>query len=299
MYEEESGDWHPISDSTDEDKKIIITTPYAAISYRQSDFPNKRSLESSVRVICEILGLNAYWLDFACTGVTQQEKNEDLYRIADVFRNAKETIIMIPDNSTTSQGWKSWGERVWTYPEALLSQNLQCKEGKKRLRTLGLREVANLAYGGSEDEQRLVALYGTGGKDFSRYRDRIRDLCVAIWSRSSGPSGPRTSSDIVGDIATSHLTALPGERVYALMGFLQYRIEPNPEESEKQAFDRLMEANGLECDTYPWDGNVFQVRDKSERRAANHSREIEGGNAAEGERLYYSKMPLSNSWASL
>lgn len=87
------------------------------MSYRQSDFPYKAKLKADVETICDNRKLDAYWLDFACTGETQEEKDIDLYRIADVFREAKETVIMIPDEN----GWKSWGDRVWTYPEALLS----------------------------------------------------------------------------------------------------------------------------------------------------------------------------------
>ena len=177
------------------------------------DFPEKADLERDVQRACEVRGVYAYWLDFACTGKLQDEKNQDLYRIADVFRSAKETLIMIPD--TSGDGWKSWGGRVWTYPEALLSGSYICKEGPKFVRTIKLSEIHNLAYADSEVEHRLAALYGSGGRDFGRFRERIEDLCVAIWTRNSGPGD---SPSMV--FSSSSLTALPGERVYALMGFM-------------------------------------------------------------------------------
>ena len=48
------------------------------------------------------------------------------------------------------------------------------------------------------------------------------------------------------------------------MGFLQRRIDPRLDESEEQAFKRLLDANELECEGYPWDAKQeFRVRDKT------------------------------------
>ena len=51
-------------------------------------------------------------------------------------------------------------------------------------------------------------------------------------------------------------TAYPAERVYALMGFMQYRIIPNQYESEEEAFARLMKANNLDGHRFSWDKSV-------------------------------------------
>ena len=169
------------------DSKLIISTPYLAVSYRHTDFPDKKDLEQTVRNACLERNLTAYWLDFACTGETNEEKSEDLYRIADVFRGAKETLIMISETAT-EDGWRSWGNRVWTYPEALLSKKLIFKKGDAGIEEVTLRQVGNLAFGDSEIENRLIHYYETCGKDFSRFADRFEDLCLAIWSRDSGPS---------------------------------------------------------------------------------------------------------------
>ena len=81
IYNTNTGEWASLDDSNPQYKSIIISTDYLAVSYRQSDFVDKNKLEADVRSICEIRGLRAYWLDFACTGLTQDEKNADLYKI--------------------------------------------------------------------------------------------------------------------------------------------------------------------------------------------------------------------------
>ena len=89
IYDDTTGDWQPINDSDPARKKIIISMDYLAVSYRQNDFPDKDKLTELVHSICEARQMNAYWLDFACIGMTQTEKNEDLYRIADVKYRAR------------------------------------------------------------------------------------------------------------------------------------------------------------------------------------------------------------------
>lgn len=55
--------------------KIVTTISYLAVSYRQSDFPQKEELQRRVHTACEARHLHSYWLDFACTRATQQEKD--------------------------------------------------------------------------------------------------------------------------------------------------------------------------------------------------------------------------------
>lgn len=238
------GDWKSCTD-----KRVLAGMDYLAVSYRQNDFPDRTALEKMVRNICVNKGIEAYWIDFACTGETQEEKNEDLYRIADVFRNAKVTLIVImgEDNIQTTLGWRSWGERIWTFPEALLSKTFLVQAGlaKRSPKEMSLKQVANHAYNSdNESESKLMDLYSHMGKDFSEVPDRVEMLCEAIWKRSSGP-------DVLVGQSSSILTAYPGEKVYALMGFLLHRIEPDSSESEDDAFKRLMNVNKLEFGCLP------------------------------------------------
>lgn len=240
VYDPKDNKWSPCTD-----KARLPGIDYVAISYRQTDFPDKVSFEKTVQDACEVLQINAYWLDFACTGRSIEEKNVDLYRIADVFRGAKKTLIMIKgnDNSPQSEGWRSWGDRVWTLPEALLSLSLLCKVGTRRIEEVNLRRVANYAYANRDEEMMLVE--GYSGKDPLPLTEKVALLRTAIWKRSSGPD-MKTLQGNTAPKQNSMFTAYPGERVYALMGFMQYRILPDRNESEEKVFNTLMAANKLD-----------------------------------------------------
>ena len=246
IYDEQSNIWSPC-----EEEEIIVQTDYIAVSYRQSDFPNRDKLEESIRIVCHASGIPAYWLDYACTGATQKEKNRDLYRIADVFRGAKKTLIMVKgdEDRPLANGWQSWGNRIWTLPEALLSQELIYKVGTRFIKGITLRRVANMAYKDRYEEMMLIE--GYSGKDPLSLVERIELLRKAIWKRSSGVdkkvSVPGTSSS--GGVFTSY----PGERVYALMGFCPRRIRPNRHDSEEEAFRKLKIANGLGDHLFSWE----------------------------------------------
>lgn len=233
IYEEKENSWDPC---TDED--ILASTEYLAVSYRQADFPDKLKLEEIIRDICHFLTLKAYWLDYACTGDTQAEKNRDLYRIADVFRGASKTLVLISgdDDRPLSDGWRRWGDRIWTLPEALLSQELIYKVGSRPLKKTSLRMLANLAYKDRQEE--MIIIDGYSGKEPLSLKERLTLLRRAIWKRSSGPDKK---------VATGGMfAAYPAERVYALMGLMPHRIMPESAESEEMAYSRLLEANGLD-----------------------------------------------------
>lgn len=237
------GDWEPCTDES-----ILAGKDYLAVSYCQNDFLNKKRLEKMVRRICFEKSIGAYWIDFACTGESPSEKNLDLYRIADVFRKAKTTLIMIKGDSDEpmSDGWKSWGERIWTFPEALLSKTFLLQTGlaKLSLKEMSLNQVANHAYGRNDSERKLLSLYSHPGKDFSEIPERVEMLCEAIWRRHGG-------TDLSESQPSSMFTAYPGEKVYALMGFLLHRIVPDSTESEDVAFEHLLNANNLVFDCLP------------------------------------------------
>lgn len=76
----------------------------------------------------------AYWADLLCSSVQHsQECAEgiaegylaDLYRMSDIYRNARFTLILLPDipggTRSIEERWEEWGSRVWTFPEACLS----------------------------------------------------------------------------------------------------------------------------------------------------------------------------------
>jgi hypothetical protein len=115
-------------------------------------------------------------------GVISAEITQDMYRIANVFRGTKATVIMLPDRthgksravSDTEHGifgsnaeWVNWGDRIWTFPEALLGKALYYKIGDGRTTDIDLRQLTNTAFR-SVDRKEAVAVidhYSGRGKD--------------------------------------------------------------------------------------------------------------------------------------
>ena len=85
--------------------------------------------------------------------------------------------------SPRSEAWLSYGDRVWTLPEALLSKNLYFKSGTRTPEELSLRNLANWAYRDNLEEMALIDAYE---KDFLPIPEKIELLHEAIWKRKSG-----------------------------------------------------------------------------------------------------------------
>ncbi|KAG1772957.1 hypothetical protein EV702DRAFT_1181195 [Suillus placidus] len=180
------------------DRDIIIRTKFIAISYRAIDAftrgpgEKKDKAQFTDEVRAAVLGqqFNAYWLDLECLGETPSEENRDVYCMADVYRRAETTLIMLGRAACgENECWRGWGERVWTFPEALLSSRLCYKfRDREEVNPLSLFELANLAYTNSKDEQAIVNAYG--GKDPLERLERLALLKKAIWRRASGPPPP-------------------------------------------------------------------------------------------------------------
>ncbi|KAG1806010.1 hypothetical protein EV424DRAFT_1544144 [Suillus variegatus] len=236
------------------DRNTIIHTQYIAISYHAADVYSRGPREKKEKaqftddVRAAVLGqqFDAYWLDLECLGETESEQNLDVYCMSDVYRRAETTLIMLGRaDSGEKKCWMSWGGRVWTFPEALLSSRLCYKfRDREEVKPLSLFQLANLAYTNSEDEQAIVNAYGNG-KDPLERLERLALLKQAIWRRAmasfrtlSGPPLP-PKSDVIDGGYKPH----KAERVYALMGFFEHRIQPNHHEDELQALARLSMAN--------------------------------------------------------
>jgi hypothetical protein len=227
----------------------LIYMDYLAVSYRWSDFGDTDYLRTTVRSTCNQLGFKAYWMDSECLGESDAEKNVDLYRMSDVYRGAKQTLIMIqpqpakdPDDKDTPErrGWKSWGGRVWTLPEALLSRNLLCKVGNNDVQEISLRQIGNHAYEVNEEEMAIID--GLSGKDVLHRLERLTMLKNALWRRAT--SGHAANVDPDAPKTLDHPAfRFRAEKVYALMGFFEHRIMPDASESSLTALARLSMAN--------------------------------------------------------
>ncbi|KAG2070147.1 hypothetical protein BDR04DRAFT_654397 [Suillus decipiens] len=252
IYDPIRNEWVPCAD-----RDIIIRTNFVAISFSRKDVcpkgPNEETEKAQFieEVRAAVLGqkYNAYWLDLECVGETQSEKNVDLYCMADVYRGAEVTMIMLGKSAAgENECWKSWGERVWTMPEALLSRRLCYKfRDREEVTPLSLFELANLAYTNYHDEQAIINAYS--GKDPLERLERLTLLKSAIWRRRMAPPSlpprvapPPSQLDMVGEHSAIN-GPCKADRVYALMGFFEHRIRPNHFEDELHALVRLSMAN--------------------------------------------------------
>lgn len=246
-------EWMPIIQDHGHDQ-YLATAKYLAVSYRRGAYrrgPGKsldKNLEeelfANIRRACEELDVKAYWFDEQCMGETWAEKNVDLFRIADVFRGAAATVIMIPDHGKSpetvhgilgeKEEWELWGERVWTFPEALLSsKHLFYKLGRGQTTSIQLRQLTNLAFRDHKEAGAIIDHYsGTDVLSRLQFLSLLKD---AIWGRPHFIA-PATAERSVDDPP-------PAERVYALMGFFEHRIMPDNLETEEQALARLSMAN--------------------------------------------------------
>ena len=230
-----------------------------AISYRAVDAftrgpekgKGKAQFNEEVRAMVLDQGFDAYWLDLECIGETPAEKNRDLYCMADVYRGAEVALIMLGKvgangKERENECWRGWGERVWTLPEALLSARLRYKfRDQDEVKRLSLHELANLAYTHGDTKQAIVNAYS--GEDPLERLERLTLMKSAIWRRGTAAlpidTLPPTKLDLIEEMPITTGGAYKAERVYALMGFFEHRIQPTQSEDELRARVRLSMAN--------------------------------------------------------
>ena len=171
------------------DPVTIIHTKFIAVSYPGADLykdddtdsDKERARQDFIQEVRDSVvqqEFNAYWLDLECLSTNPEEKNKDLYCMADVYRGAEITLIILGD--PLDDAWKRWGARVWTFPEALLSQRLYYKSCQQNeVQPVSLRQLANLAYSEYDSEQAIINAYT--GKDPLERLERLTLLKSVIW----------------------------------------------------------------------------------------------------------------------
>ncbi|KAG9309197.1 hypothetical protein JVU11DRAFT_10911 [Chiua virens] len=252
LHDATKDQWIPCTDPD-----TIIRTKYIAISYCAADIYShshnpEREKEDFIKDVHAAVvrqNFDAYWLDLECLGQTPEEKKLDLYCMADVYRSAELTLIMLGDSDSVADGcdaWKRWGDRVWTLPEALLSQRLHYKfRDRAEIESVSLRQLANLAYAKHDLEQPVINAYS--GKDPLERLERLTLLKGAIWRRGITLPQPISKTAPVLNVSAEKAVVIDGpytaDRVYALMGFFEHRIQPSRFEDELRALARLSMAN--------------------------------------------------------
>ncbi|RMZ76199.1 hypothetical protein DV737_g4942, partial [Chaetothyriales sp. CBS 132003] len=202
--------------------------PYLLVSYTREHFnPDDQNAGDWVYKIADHMtseaGLTAYWVDHIC--LDQQpgpQQSDDIHRICDVIRGARQLIVALPD--LQDETLQTWGQRMWTFPEALLCANKLIKfcEPSGQTITMSKIELANVAWKGDQVGRQLAEIY-SGSLQVSAL-ELISKCLEALSVR-------KTNERFAGDLA------------YALAGLLGQRPRANPFDNQFQALARLSLAN--------------------------------------------------------
>lgn len=214
-----------------EDEVVLADMEYLVCSYSHADFQlGRQVVEKHVQDVCNIEKINAYWIDLLCSDVPIDTKSTDLYCVSDIYRGAKFTVVLIHAGN-----WGNWRAALWSLPAVLLSPELMIYEIGSRPRRIALNSIKEIAYTSSEEATKLIDAYTSD--TLHPLVDRVNLLQSALWKHSDKSSAPADQDSVFGDYAA--------ERIYALMGFMQYRIFPDPEENEVKAWNRFRSVNKI------------------------------------------------------
>lgn len=219
--------------------------PYICISYTGSHFPRDSSgtcrvLEQLAAVMAVEAGVEAYWLDYRCRATTQPELSEDVHRICDVFRGAKQIVVCLPELSLHMM--QEWGKRMWTLTEALLSSAQMIKFCSTE-QTLERSKISLAEEVWADHETtRLLAEHYTGLVNLSRLE--LISLCLeALISRQYEKIEKPEKSATPQQLIQLQSVWTQADVAYALMALLRYRPRMDPTDSLFQALARLSLAN--------------------------------------------------------
>lgn len=178
-------------------------------------------------------GLDAYWFDVRCLAPKQDKDryNADVYRMCDVIRGAHLVCVVLPHLSDKYK--REWGSRLWTLPEAMLSQRPEVKFCSPReelmLTKLDMTDEIWTTDDSQGEATRLLAEHFSSVLTLGR----LEIFVAALESLSA----KRFTAYIKNKDNV--------ELAYALMGFLNRRVQLDGSENLFQALARL----SLENDT--------------------------------------------------
>ena len=103
---------------------------YILVSYTSEQFRTEEEqlfLHDVGEHAARAAGVQAYWVGCSCLGKTKQEQEDNVWRISDVVRGARNLIIAVSGANHKGDAdvdqmvlLRQWGTRVWTLPEVLL-----------------------------------------------------------------------------------------------------------------------------------------------------------------------------------
>jgi hypothetical protein len=243
-----------VADGDQDPQSGSALTPYIFVAYSTQQFrhENKRdmdALQEMAEHAARTAKVRAFWCSAICMPDAQTVA-KDIYRMSDIIRGAESLAIIVKPSDDPTHWQQSgsvdplvqWGQRMWTFPEALLSPShkdiqVYTVEGETQsaaikddndvlhvnLETIAKRDFALRAWNDSAEARQLMDHY-LGTQVLSRlelaviafrclYRRRVKEQ----WFQ--------------GDLA------------YALMGLLRKRPKVDATDTEFQAFARLSMAN--------------------------------------------------------
>ncbi|KAJ9640452.1 hypothetical protein H2199_005991 [Coniosporium tulheliwenetii] len=205
---------------------------YTAEQFRNND-KDMKALHHIAEKAARDAGLPAYWIGCSC--MPEQEKvHEDVFRISDVIRGAHSMVIAVgkstqrPNLTTSWELLRQWGERIWTFPEVLLSpagQSIKVYHREGDLdhpEVLAKNQFAARVWTDAAESRQLIDHY-----EGTLVLSRLELVTLALACLHS-----RKTHEY-----------LPGDHSYALMGLLRLRPTIDGTDSAFQAFARLSLAN--------------------------------------------------------
>ncbi|KAL2812565.1 hypothetical protein BDW59DRAFT_167779 [Aspergillus cavernicola] len=212
---------------------------YIFISYTSAQFQGPQDwdeLHVIAAAAAQNAGVSAYWISCSCMP-DPDHVSEDVYRISDIVRGAHSLAIILgppvtdpsanPDMKTMLQ---HWGERMWTFPEVLLSPTelpitIYTRGGDiTNPRSLPKRNFPAEAWVDAPDSRQLVDHY-----EGSVILSPLELVSIALQCLSTR--------------ANNTTAFLPGDLTYVLMGLLRRRPRVNSQNTAFQEFCRLSLAN--------------------------------------------------------
>ncbi|KAK6532505.1 hypothetical protein TWF281_006694 [Arthrobotrys megalospora] len=218
---------------TTDGQNVNLTYTFVAFNTQHFPIKSKQDMKALHRIAekaARSAGVLAFWISGSCMRVEEEEES-DVYRIADVLRGASDLIIVVgqppgePRQLGVDELLKQWGDRMWTFPEVLLSPGKEILvyiRGQSSPITINKNQFAGRVWEDAHESRQLVDSYiGTLG--LSRLEKAVIAL-GCLYRRKT-------------------VEYLKGDQAYALMGLLRLRPQIDRTDSQFQAFARLSMAN--------------------------------------------------------
>ncbi|KAH7323492.1 hypothetical protein BKA65DRAFT_567230 [Rhexocercosporidium sp. MPI-PUGE-AT-0058] len=211
----------------------IVNYLFVAYSTEQFKHESNEDMESLHQIAeraTRDAQLSAYWVACSCMP-DPSELEDDVYRISDIMRGAKAMAIAVGAPSRTTHGTapttiellKHWGERMWTFPEVLLSQNNEVRVYARKGQldaplVIPKTQFAAQVWSDATVSRQLVEHY-EGSLGLSRLELVTLALQCLVYRQTT--------------------QYLRGDHSYVLMGLLRLRPNIDRTDTAFQAFARL------------------------------------------------------------